>query len=74
MTDKDGKKIKVGSIVAIKKAGATNFTVKGKVIEICETYIVMVDRRTGGRWTVEMANFKRMSYNPPKKRRWEGEF
>ena len=71
MTDKDGKKIKVGSIVALKKMGRDSYTQKGKVIEVGDTFIRMIDYRTGGNIYAEMAEIKRVSYNPPKKKRWE---
>lgn len=74
MTDKDGKKIKIGSVVALKKLGRTTFTQRGKVIEIGDDYIRMRDYRTGGIWFATMAEIKRISYNQPKSKRWEDAF
>ena len=71
MTDKDGKKIKLGSVVALRKMGRDSYTQKGKVIEVGDTFIRMIDHRTGSIHYAEMAQIKRMSYNPPKKQRWE---
>lgn len=74
MTDKDGKKLKVGSIVALKKPGATNYMVSGSIIAIDEDIATIRCRKTGGIWSARSIDIKRISFNPPKKRRWEDSF
>lgn len=69
MTDKDGKKLKVGSVVALKKLGRDRYTQRGKVIEIGEGFIRIREYRTGGIHYAQMAEIKRISYNPPKTKR-----
>ena len=61
-------------MAALKKPGATNYMVSGKVIAIDEDIATIRCTKTGGIWKARMAEIKRMSYNPPKKRRWEDEF
>ena len=73
MTDKNGKNIKVGSVASLKKPGATNYTVTGKIVAIDEDIATIRCTKTGGLWKARMAEIRRKSYNPPKKKRWEGE-
>ena len=71
MTDQKGLKLKIGSIVALKKPGATNYMVSGMIIAIDVDIATIRCTKTGGLWQARMANIRRKSYNSTKKRRWE---
>ena len=71
MTDKDGKKLQVGSVVALKKAGATNFTIKGRVISVQETNITLCADRNQAIYYATSPEIKRISYKPAPKRKYE---
>ena len=72
MTDKDGKKLKLGSVIALQKAGRDKYTLKGKVIEIGETHIRMRAYSTGGIYFAQAHEIKRITFKP--KERWEDAF
>lgn len=70
-TDRDGKKLKLGSVVALRKAGRDKYTLKGKVIELGDTFIRMRAYHNGGIYFGQPSEIKRVSFKPAKKPRWE---
>lgn len=72
-SDKDGKKLKLGSVVALKKAGRDKYTLKGKVIEIGEGCIRMRAYHNGGTYYAKANEIKRVSFKAAKNR-WEDSF
>ena len=73
MVDKDGKKLKLGSVVALRKAGRDKYTLKGKVIEIGDECIRMRAYHNGGTYYAQTHEIKRVSFKPAKNR-WEDTF
>ena len=61
-TDKDGKKLKIGSVVAARKPGRINYTIKGAVVEFQEDYLRIYDYETGFRRTLLYTSIKRIRY------------
>lgn len=68
MTDKDGKKLKIGSIVAAKKIGKENFTLKGTIIAIEDGVVTFRLFRNESISYATAANLKRIKYNPYKEK------
>lgn len=63
MTDKDGKKLQIGSIIAARKRGRTNFTIKGKVVGIVDNDTVrMYDFDKMFVRTLDRSEIKRVRY------------
>ena len=73
MVDKDGKKLKLGSVVALQKIGRDKYTLKGKVVEIGEDFIRMRAYHNGGLYYAQAHEIKRVSFKPAKNR-WEDSF
>lgn len=72
--DKDDKKLQIGSVVALQKAGRDKYTLKGKVIEFRDGGIRMRAYHNGGIYYAKPSEIKRVSFKPTKKPRWEEEF
>jgi hypothetical protein len=66
VTDKDGKKLQIGSTVASRKIGMDNFTVKGKVIAMDEGCITFRTFRNESISYATPANIKRIKYRVEK--------
>jgi hypothetical protein len=66
MTDKDGKKIQIGSTVAIRKLGKDNFTVKGIVLAMADDVVTFRLFRNEGVSYATSANVKRIKYRVEK--------
>ena len=66
--DKNGNKIKIGSIIAARKMGRENFTQKGVILAISEECITFRLYRNETICYATSANIKRIKYNPPKER------
>ncbi len=66
MTDKDGNKLKIGSIIAAKKMGHSNFTIKGTVTAMDNGVITFRLFRNEGISYATSADVKRVRYNPIK--------
>ena len=73
MVDKDNKKLKLGSVVALQKAGRGKYTLKGKVIELGDGFIRMRAYHNGGIYYAKSHEIKRVSFKPAKNR-WEDAF
>lgn len=73
MVDKDGKKLKLGSVVALQKAGRDKYTLKGKVIEIGDGFIRLRAYHNGGIYYAKSQEIKRVTYKPAKAR-WDDAF
>ena len=72
--DKDGKKLQMGSVVALQKAGRDKYTLKGKVIEfLIGGAIRMRSYHNGGIYYAQPHEIKRVSFKPAKNK-WEDAF
>jgi hypothetical protein len=68
-TDNKGKKIKIGSVVAVQRPGRDNYTQQGQVLDIQGDVVKLLDKRTGGITYAQLAKIKRISYNMKKSKR-----
>ena len=72
--DKDGKKLQLGSVIALQKAGRDKFTLKGKVIEfLVGGGVRMRAYHNGGIYFAQPSEVKRVSFKPAKNK-WEDAF
>jgi hypothetical protein len=72
--DKDGKKIQMGSVVALQKAGRDKFTLKGKVVELlADGSIRMRAYHNGGIYWAQPSEIKRVTLKKAKNK-WEDAF
>jgi len=61
-TDKDGKKLQLGSIISTCKPGRKNYTIRGVVTELNEEHVVMFDFRKLFTRSLSYENVKRIRY------------
>ena len=72
--DKDSKKLQIGSVVALQKAGRDKFTLRGKVIEFLKGGAIrMRAYHNGGIYYAQPSEIKRVSFKPAKNK-WEDAF